>query len=74
MVPSYIKENGAFYVLFTSLFLSLDFMNFLINCICIMILASTVEGSVGSYCTAVICLGGGIMGALFGAMAHCCNE
>jgi membrane associated rhomboid family serine protease len=49
-------------------------MNFLINCICIMILASTVEGSVGSYCTAVICIGGGIMGALFGAMAHCCNE
>jgi membrane associated rhomboid family serine protease len=49
-------------------------MNFLINSICIMILCSTVESSIGAFHTAIIYLGGGVMGALFGAMAHCCTD
>ena len=39
-----------------------------------MILSSTVESSIGSFHSSIICIGGGIMGSLFGAMAHCCTD
>ena len=74
MVPNEVRSNYAFYLLLTSLFLSLDFINYLINSICIMILSSTVESSIGSFHSSIICIGGGIMGSLFGAMAHCCTD
>jgi hypothetical protein len=40
----------------------------------IMVLCSAIEESIGAIATGIVYIGGGILGALFGAMVHCCID
>lgn len=74
MVPSFIKLNYHYHLLFTSVFISFNFLQFLINQLCITILVSHIEDAIGAFPATLIYIGSGAMGALFGAMVHCCIE
>ena len=61
-------------MLLTSLFASFNFLYFFLHQLAITILLSHIEGAIGSSRTALIYIGSGMMGGLFGAMIHCCTE
>lgn len=73
MVPLHVRD-GQFWLLFTSIFVSYDFLQYFLNSLFIIILCSSIEEAIGAFATTIIYVGGGILGALFGAMVHCCTE
>jgi membrane associated rhomboid family serine protease len=73
MVPVNVR-GGEFWLLFTSIFVSYDFLQYFLNSLFIVILCSSIEEAIGALATTIIYVGGGMLGALFGAMVHCCTE
>ena len=68
-----VKYNGALYLWFTSIFLIPCFYDWIISIIMIMIFYSFLESLWGTKLAALVYVGGGAMGALFGDLCSCCG-